>query len=89
METRNDVLKSLNEVGNACCPILDDYKNLIRVKGILTNLFQDDNSEKMESMLGNVEEVDILYRVGDLRKIPDVVKILRKDNKNLQIQCNI
>ena len=37
-------------------------------------------------MLQNVREIEILSGAGDWLEIPDVVKILRKDNKNLEIQ---
>ena len=59
---------------------------MIRVKKILPNVFKDGDSEKLESILQNVREIEILSGVGDWREIPDVIKILRKDIKNLQIQ---
>ena len=65
---------------------MESNKDLIGVKEILTNLFQDDNSEKIESILRKIREIDILYCAGDWREIPDAVKILRKDIKILQIQ---
>ena len=70
----------------AFCPNGEDHENLIRVKEILLNVFQDGNSEKKESMLQNVRENEILSGVGDWREIPHVTKNLRKDNKILQIQ---
>ena len=61
METITDVLTFLNKLEVAFCPTMEDHKNLIRVKEILTNLFQDDNSEKLESILQNVREIEILW----------------------------
>ena len=86
METINDVLKFLNKLEIAFCPSREDHENLIRVKERLTNLFQGGNSEKLESILKNVEEIEILSGAGDWRGIPDVIKILRRDIKILQIQ---
>ena len=64
----------------------EDHENLIRVKEKLTNVFQDGNSEKLESILQSVRELEILSGVGDWGEIPDVIKILRKAIKSLQIQ---
>ena len=86
METINDVLNFLNNFEVAFCPTWEYHENLIRVKEILTNLFQDDNSEKLESILQNVREIETLSGAGDWREIRDVVKFLRKDSKTLQIQ---
>ena len=86
MEKINDVLNFLNKLEVDVFTTIEDNKDLIRVKEILTNLFQDDSSEKLESILENVREIEILSLAGDWRKIPHVVKILRKDNKILQTQ---
>ena len=86
METINDVLNFLNKLELAFCPSREDHENLIRVKEILTNLSQDNNSEKLESMLQNVREIELLPGAGDWREITDVIKILRKDIEILQIQ---
>ena len=77
MESINDVLKFLNKLELAFCPSREDHENLVRVKETLTNLFQDINSEKLESMLLNVREIEILSGAGDCREIPDVIKSLR------------
>ena len=86
METINDVLRFLNKLEVAFCPSREDPEKLVRVIEILTNFFQDSNSEKLESMLQNVREIKILSGVGDWCEILDVVKILRKDTKFLQTQ---
>ena len=86
METINDVLNFLKKLEVAFCPTREDHENLIPVTGILTNLFQDDKSEKLESISQNVREIEILSGAGDWREIPDVIKVLRKDIKMLQIQ---
>ena len=86
METINDVLNFLNKLEVTFYPTWEDQENLIRVKEIITNFFQDDNSEKLESILQNVREIEILSRAGDWHEIPDVVKILRKNIKVLLIQ---
>ena len=65
---------------------MEDNEDLLRVKEILTNLFHDGISEKLETMLGNLEKVDILYRLGDWHEISGVVKLLRKDIKILQFK---
>ena len=59
------------------------HENLIGVKEILTNLFQDVNSEKLKSVLENVGDVDMPYRAGDWREFTDVVKILCDDVRGL------
>ena len=76
----------LHNLEVAFCPNGEDHEILIRVKEILTNVFQGGNSEKLESILQNVREIEILSEVGDWREIPDVNKNLRKDIKNLEIQ---
>ena len=86
MEIISDVLNFLNKLEVAFCPNGADHENLIRVKEMLTNVFQDGDSEKLESMLQNVRKIEILSGVGDWREIPGVIKILRKDIKFLQIQ---
>ena len=45
METINDVLNFLSKLEVAFCPNREDHENLIRVKEILTNVFQDANCE--------------------------------------------
>ena len=79
-------MKFLNKLEVAFCPNGEDHENLIRVKEILTEVFQDGNSEKLESKLQNVREIEILSGAGDWCEIPDVTKNLRKDIKFLQIQ---
>ena len=59
---------------------------MIAVKEILTIVFQDGNSEKLESILQNVREVETLSGVGDWCEILDIIKIPRKDIKTSQIQ---
>ena len=86
METINDILNFLNKLEVAFCPNREDLENLIRVIEILTNVFQHGNSENLECILQNVREIEILSGVGDWCEIPDVIKILRKDIKILQIQ---
>ena len=44
METKNDVLNFLNKLEIAFRPTREDQEKLIRIKEILSNLFQDDNS---------------------------------------------
>ena len=86
MQTINDVLNFSNKLEVAFCPNREDHENLIRVKEILTNVFQDGNSENLESILQNVREIEILSGTVDWCEIPDVIKILRKDIKILKIQ---
>ena len=86
MKTINDVLNFLNNLEIDVFTTIEGIKDLIQVKEILTNIFQDDNSKKLESIMKNVREIEILYFAGDWGEIPDVVKILRKHNKILQIQ---
>ena len=80
METINDVSNFLNKLE------VDVYTTMEGNEELLTNLFQHDNSEKLESILQNVKEIEILYLAGDWKEISDVVKILRKDIKILRIQ---
>ena len=51
METIYDVLNFLNKLEVDVFTTMEGNKDLFRVKEILTNLFQDDNSEKLESIL--------------------------------------
>ena len=88
METINDGLKFLNKLKVDVFTTMEGNEGLIRVKEILSILFQDDNSEKLQRILENVREVEVLYLAGDWREISDVVRILRKDNKFLQIEMN-
>ena len=60
--------------------------DLIPLGEVLTRLFQSVNSEKLESMLHNVREIEILFGAGDWLEIPDIVKILIRDFEILQIQ---
>ena len=85
METINDALNFLNKVQVAFCPSREHHENLVQVIEILTNLFQDNNSEKLENMLQNVREIELLSGAGDWHEITDVIKFLRKDFKILQI----
>ena len=54
MKTINDVLTFLNNLELDVFTTMKGNDNLIRIKEILANFFQDGNSEKLESMLGNV-----------------------------------
>ena len=63
-----------------------DLDDLIRLGEVLTRLFQDGNSEKLESVMHNVREIEILFGASDWCETPDIVKILREDIKILQIQ---
>ena len=76
----------LNKLEVAFCPNRENHENLIRVKEKLPNVFQDGNSENLESIFQSVRELEILSGVGDCCEIPDVIKNLRKDIKILQIQ---
>ena len=78
METINDVLNFLNKLEVDVFTTMEGNEDLIRFEEILTNLVQDDNSEKLESILENVREIEFLYLASDWRETPDVVKILRK-----------
>ena len=89
METISDVLNFLNDAENAFYYTRNGFENLIRAEEILTNLFQDVNSEKLENVLKNVTEFDTLGRAGWFREIPDVVKILCEDIKVLYKEYRI
>ena len=86
METINDVFENLSKLEVAFCPSLKDHENLIRDKEILTNVLRNGNSEKLETILQNVSDIEILSGAGDLCEIPEVIEILRQDIKFLQIQ---
>ena len=86
METINDVLNFLNKLEVAFSPNREDHEELIRVKESLTNVFQEGSSEKLEIILQNVREIEFLPGSGDWRETPDVIKFVRKDIINLQIQ---
>ena len=68
---------------NAFYLTIEDVENFKRVKTVLTDLFQDVNSKKLENILENVRMIKILIRAGDSEEVPDVVKVLRKDIKEL------
>ena len=86
METLNDVLIFLNKLEVAFCPNRENHENLGRVREKLTNVIQEGNSEKLDGLLQKVREIENLYGAGDWCEIHDVIKILRKDIKFLQIQ---
>ena len=83
METINDVSNFLNKMENAIYMTMEDMENYKRVKTVITNLFQDVNSEKLEKFLKNVRMIKTLIIAGDAKEVPDVVKILREDIKEL------
>ena len=83
MDTIFDMLDFLKNLKNAFCLPIKDREKLIQVKVVLTNLFQDFNSKKLESTLENVTQIDILFGAGDSYEVSDVVKILSKDIKEL------
>ena len=56
---------------------------------VLTNLFKDINSEMLESVLETVRQIEVLFGAGDLIEVPDVVKFLREDNKELYKEYRI
>ena len=76
----------LNKLDFALCLNGEDHESLIRVKELLTNVIQDGNSGKLEGILQNVREIEILSGVRDWCEIPDVIENLRKDIKIYQIQ---
>ena len=58
MGTINDVLIFLNKLKESFYLARMDFDGLICPGEILTRLFQDVNSEKLESMLHNVREIE-------------------------------
>ena len=89
METIFDVLNFLNKLEVAFYSLSEDHEKLIRGKEVLTNLFQDVNSEKFENVLKSVREIDYLSRAVDWHEIPDVVKILCEKVKGLSKEYKI
>ena len=51
MKTKNDVVNFLHNLEVDVFTTMEDNENLIRVKEILTNFFQDENSERLESVI--------------------------------------
>ena len=89
METIFDVLNFLHKLEVAFYLLSEDHEKLNRGKEILTNLFQDQNSEKLESVLKSLREIDFLSRAADWHEIPDVVKILCEKVKGLSKEYKI
>ena len=89
MEIIFDVLKFLNKIDGAFYLTIEDDENLIRLKEVLTSLFQNVNSKKLENVLENVRQIDILIRAGDSNEVPDVVKILCEDVKDFYKEYRI
>ena len=83
MKTIFNVFNFLNKLEGAVYLTIESDEILIRVKEVLTNLFQDVNSEKLESPFEKVRQIVILFRAGDLNEVPDVVKNLSEDVKAL------
>ena len=50
METMNDVLNFLSKLEVDVFTTLEANKDLIRVKEMITNSFQDDNSKKLQNV---------------------------------------
>ena len=89
METIFDVLNFLINLEVGFSLTSEDHEILIQVKEALTNLFQNVNSEKLESVLENVKFIDISSRAGDWREFLDVVKILCEDVRGLYKEYKI
>ena len=60
METTFDVSNFLNKKENAFLLTIEGEEDFERLETVLTNLFQDVNSEKLENVLENVRLIDVL-----------------------------
>ena len=89
METIFDVLKLLNNSENTFYLTSEGHENLIGVKKTLTNIFQDVNFKKIESVLKNVRNLEKLSGAGDWHEKSDVFKILCEDVKGLYKEYKI
>ena len=55
----------------------DEYENICFIKKLLTDEFQDFNSEKLLNMLGIVDDFCCLYVAQDFRDVQILTSILR------------
>ena len=76
MELINDVFEFLNKLEESFYLAQKNFDDVIRLGEVLTRLVRGVNSEKVESRLHNVKEIEILFRAGDWHEIPDKVKFL-------------
>ena len=89
METIFDVLNFLSKIDGDFYFTNEDDENLIRVKEVITNLFQDVNFKKIDNVLENIRHLDVLLRAGDSNEVPNVVKVLCEDIKELYKEYRI
>ena len=61
METKNDVLHSLNKLNFVGYLESDDYEKCICIKKVLTDEFQDVNSEKLTNIIGVIDDLQFSF----------------------------
>ena len=88
-----DVLKFVNKVKDAVFLSSEDEENLIRIRKVVTNFFQDVNSKKLGSNLENVRMLGILSAAGDWctsdLESSKIIEILCEDIKGLHKEYRI
>ena len=79
METINDVLHFLNYLDLVCDSRSNDYGNFSRVKNALKDGFQDVDLEQLIHMLGDIDELRILFLNQDFNKVCPIIETLREN----------
>ena len=79
METIIDVLHFLNKLLFVGYLENDDYENFKCIKKVLTDEFQDVNSEKLLYMLGIVDDLRVSFITPTSQHIPSLTNGLRED----------
>ena len=79
METINDVINFLNKLDFAGYLESSDYEKFNCIKKVLTDEFQDVNSEKLLSMLSIVDDLYILFITQKYSDIQILTSVLRGD----------
>ena len=79
METKNDVLHFLNKRHFADYIECDDHKKTNCIKIVLTDEFQDVNSEKLINMLSVFDDLYIGFMTQYCRDVRILTNVLRSD----------
>ena len=79
METINHVLLFLNRLDFVADLESGDYKNFNCIQKVLTDEFQDVNSEKLINMLGVLDDLHVLFLTQDFEDVQTLTKVSHDD----------
>ena len=78
METINDLLHFLHYLDFIGDLRSDEYTNFNRIKNVLTDNFQDVDSEQLIHMLGVIDDLRILFLRQDLHEVNPLTESLHE-----------